>query len=89
MAELIYEHHTRVRTPEGALFSVTTCGEKRSSGIWVGWLEFAPVNGHGPRLRTDRETTQRSRKDLESWAAGLESSYVQQAFARAHVTATR
>jgi hypothetical protein len=56
MAELIHEHATHVRAPEGPTFVARTYGEERPDGTWIGWLEFAPINNQISKLRTDRET---------------------------------
>jgi hypothetical protein len=89
MAQLIHEHSTHVRTPEGERFTVRTYGEADGNGVWQGWLEFVPSNTLGPVLKTDRETTQPSRQALEYWAEGLEPIYFEGAFARAQVISTR
>jgi hypothetical protein len=89
MAQLIHQHSTHLRTPDGALFTVRTCGQPDANGLWQGWLEFVPSDTRGPVLRTDRETTQPSRQALEYWAEGLEPIYFEGAFARAQVISTR
>ena len=43
------------------------------------------VEGDGPVLRTERETSQSSRGALETWALGLEPAYFEGAFSRARV----
>jgi hypothetical protein len=88
MAALIHEHATRVRTPEGELFSVRTWGEQ-DGNLWRGWLEFVPLGGTGPTLRTDGETTQPSEQALQYWAEGLEPLYFEGAFERAQIVRVR
>lgn len=83
MAELILEHSTSVRTPEGQLFAPCVIGEPQNDGTWVGWIEFVPADRSRLRLRTERETTQPNRKALEYWATGLEPVYLEGAFERA------
>jgi hypothetical protein len=85
MAELIHEHTTHVRAPEGPKFVARTYGEERSDGTWIGWLEFAPINEPISKLRTDRETSQPNRQALEYWSTGLEPVYIKGAFERAHL----
>ena len=85
MGNLIHEHATHVRTPEGEVFTARTYGEQDSTGIWHGWLQFSPADKTGPTLRTDSETTQPNRRALEYWAEGLEPLYFEGAFARARV----
>ena len=89
MADLIREHATHVRTPEGQRFSVRTFGEARSDGRWVGWLEFEPQDRGVPLLRTEQETTQASRDALDLWASRLEPVYLEGAFGRARVVSRR
>jgi hypothetical protein len=89
MAQLIHEHAVHVRTPEGQTYVPRTYGQRQADGTWEGWLEFEPVDGRGPRLRTERETSQASRDTLEMWASGLEPLYFEGAFARAQVVSTR
>jgi hypothetical protein len=84
MAEMIHEHSTHVRTPEGLGYVARTYGAPRHDEMWIGWIEFHPL-GAGPVLRTEGETSQASRAALESWASGLEAAYLQGAFARARV----
>jgi hypothetical protein len=86
MAELIWQHATRVRTPEGIVYAAKTYAAPQSDGTWAGWLEFTPEAGDGPVLRTERETTQPSRDAVLYWATGIEPVYLQGAFERrAHV----
>jgi hypothetical protein len=85
MTQLIHEHLVHVRTPEGAAYVPLTYGEPRTDGTWEGWLQFDPISGHGPSLRTRRETRQATRRALEVWASGLEALYFQGAFERARV----
>jgi hypothetical protein len=85
MQELIHEHSTHVRTPEGERFIARTYGEPDDSGLWHGWLDFESLTRPGVRLQTDRETTQPNRAALEYWAEGLEPLYFEGAFERARV----
>jgi hypothetical protein len=86
-AELIWRHSTHVRTPEGIVYAAQTYAAPQRDGTWAGWLEFTPVIGDGPVLRTERETTQPSKDAVLYWATGIEPVYLQGAFERrAHVT---
>ena len=87
MADLIHEHSTPVRTPEGERFVARIYGMPRSDGTWIGWIEFAPIARTTPVLRTERETTQPNRAAVKYWADGLEPVYLEGAFARAQVVA--
>ena len=64
-------------------YAIRICGEKRTDGIWEGWIEFHPTDSNHPVLRTERETSQPNRTALEYWADGLEPVYLEGAFARA------
>jgi hypothetical protein len=85
MAELIHEHSTHVRTPDGLTYLASVHAERQPEGTWAGWLEFTPVGHRAPWLRTERETTQPTRDAVAYWASGLEPVYLQGAFERAHV----
>jgi hypothetical protein len=85
MAQLIREHHTHVRTPEGLIYVPRTLADQKEDRMWEAWIEFRPLDGDSPRLRTDPETTQSTLDDVEVWAAGLESTYFEGAFARARL----
>ena len=89
MVDLIHEHHAHVRTPDDISYVPRTYASRRSDGTWEAWLEFDPVDSRAPVLRTDRETTQGSREAVATWAAGLEPAYIEGAFARARVVASR
>ncbi len=89
MAELIRNHHTHVRTPEGLTYLPRTVAEQTADGHWEAWLEFHPTGGSAPILRTERETTQATRAAIEVWASGLEAVYIEGAFTRAQVVAAR
>jgi hypothetical protein len=85
MADLIHEHHTHIRTPEGAAYVPRTYAARTADGVWEAWLRFQPLDHSGPVLETDRESSQATREAVASWAAGLESAYFEGAFARAHL----
>jgi hypothetical protein len=84
MAELIHRHSTHVRTPDGEIFTANISGERQQDGLWAGWIEFHDRDGRVV-LRTDRETSQMTREALDYWASGLEPTYIEGAFARAHI----
>ena len=85
MDELIREHHVKVRTSEGIAYVPSTHASRHADGTWEAWLEFEPLDGTGPVLVTDRETTQASRYGVEEWSLGLEATYFEGAFERAHL----
>jgi hypothetical protein len=63
------------------VYTAQACGREREDGTWEGWLEFVPSDD-SLVLRTQRETTQASRADLEYWAGGLTPVYLQGALER-------
>jgi hypothetical protein len=83
MAELIHGYATRATTEDGTVYVVKAYAEETADGTWAGWLEFHPVEGGKAVLRTDQETSQSSRANIETWASGLEPAYFEGAFARA------
>jgi putative addiction module CopG family antidote len=83
--QLIHEHSRHIRTPEGLAFVARVYGETRADGVWIGWLQFEPLDMVAPVMRTERETSQASREALECWACGLESAYFEGAFGRARI----
>jgi hypothetical protein len=83
MSELLQEYSARVEAANGTVYIVRSYGEERADGTWKGWLEFHPVRGNGPVLRTGQETSQPSRVTVEYWASGLEPIYFEGALARA------
>jgi hypothetical protein len=84
MAELIREYAELLEDASSGSYEVRAYGEPRADGSWEGWIAFQPL-AHANYRRTERETTQPSRRALEYWAAGLEPVYFEGAFARAHV----
>ena len=89
MLELIHRYHTHIRTPDGLLYIARTVANNTDDGRWEAWLEFEPVDQDAPTLTTDRETSQSTRRAVEVWASGLEDTYLEGAFARAHLLTAR
>jgi hypothetical protein len=83
MAELLQEYASTVTDAYGLTYSVSSYGEERSDGTWIGWLEFHPADLTEPVLRTEQETSQPNRTAVEYWATGLEPVYFEGAFERA------
>jgi len=83
MAALIHEHSTRVKGADGTRYVVRIYGQERTDGTWEGWLEFHPTDERKSVLRTEQETSQPDRNAVEYWASGLDSVYIEGAFARA------
>jgi hypothetical protein len=87
MGKLLQEYSTAVIGPDGAEYMVRSYGDERPDGTWIAWLEFHPLDGAGPVLRTDQETSQPNQVTVEYWATGLEPVYFEGAFKRAHPVA--
>ena len=85
MAELILEHPTAVRTPDGERFIARIYAIERADRTWEAWLEFTPLARTKPVLVTERETSQPNRGAVVYWADGLEAVYLEGAFTRAQV----
>ncbi len=88
MAEVFVEFTEPVFAPDGSSYSARACGVEADDGLWQGWIEFIPEAG-GPALRSSRETTQPNRQDLEYWATGLGTVYLEGALHRALTPLTR
>jgi hypothetical protein len=80
--EHIHTHSSHVR--DGATeYEARIYGGARGDGTWAGWIEFHPVKGEAPVLRTEQETSQPNRVCVEYWASGLEPIYLEGALERA------
>lgn len=82
MAEVLLQFDAPVRDETGHAYTARACGRAGDNGLWDGWIEFTPLSG-GTTLRTERETTQPNRRDLEYWASGLTETYLEGALERA------
>jgi hypothetical protein len=82
MAEVLLKFSTPIMDDQGHAYIARICGRQTDDGRWEGWVEFVPGDGR-PVLRTARETTQPKRSDLEYWATGLTSAYLEGALERA------
>ena len=81
MAEVLAEFSNLIAGRE-AVYQARVCGGPMDHGLWEGWIEFRPVGG-GPVVRSPRETTQPNHGDLEYWATGLSTVYLEGALERA------
>jgi hypothetical protein len=86
MAELIRQFSALAEAHDGTKYVARVYGEQRADRIWVGWIEFSPLDD-ADSLRTVRETEQGNRDALAYWAAGLERTYLENALVRATGTA--
>ena len=77
MAEFIHEHSTHVKDEDGRAYVVRIYARQRTDGTWEGWLEFHPTDERKSVLRTEQETSQPNRADVEYWAARLEPIYIE------------
>jgi hypothetical protein len=83
VAEVLAEYPTPIQGPNGVSYIARVCGAPADDGLWQGWIEFVPLDGEGPVLRSPRETTQPNRKATEYWATGLTPVYLEGALRRA------
>jgi hypothetical protein len=81
VAVLLRTFDERIDDPSGSRYRPRVCGRERDDGSWEGWLEFVPEDGT-PVLRSERETTQPNRTDVEYWASGLSQVDAEGALAR-------
>lgn len=86
MTERLHTYSESITDAAGASYRVHAHGAQNEQGTWNGWLVYEPEAG-GASLRTDRETTQPDREDLEYWASGLEAVYLDGALTRARPVA--
>jgi hypothetical protein len=85
MAEVLLQFDGLIADDAGHSHTARVCGRQAEDGLWEGWIEFTPSAG-GPVLRSPRETDQPNRDDLEYWATGLTTSYLEGALERARRT---
>lgn len=82
MSQELIRFEGPVSSAEGRVYHALACGRPRENGSWEGWIEFEPLDG-GPRIRTERETTQPDYENLLYWATGLTATYLDGALLRA------
>ena len=82
MKALIHDFTMRARDEDGHVYRARAFGSRREGGTWIGWIEFAPLDG-GVVRRSPRETTQPNRGALLYWALGLDEVYLEGALTRA------
>lgn len=80
MARVLRSYGTVLQV-DGRTYRARACGNGAADGPWEGWLEFIPDDGSAV-LRSRRETTQPNETDLEYWASGLTSVYLEGALDR-------
>lgn len=83
MAEILVEYESILRGNDGTDWVARSAGRQASDQMWEGWIEFSPVSGPRPPLRSPCESRQPNRADLVYWATGLTPVYLEGAFARA------
>jgi hypothetical protein len=83
MAEVVVQFSVFLPGPDGRSFAPRACGRPmEEGGLWEGWIEFVPDDG-SETLRTRRETEQPNWQDLQYWASGLTTTYLEGALTRA------
>ena len=83
MSEVLVKFDEPISSPDGRKYFAQAAGKENDGGLWEGWLEFLPVDESEEVFRSERETTQPNRKNLDYWAQGLTVVYLQGALARA------
>ena len=85
LGEVLVSFDEPVATRDQTVYRARACGGRAGDGTrrWHGWIEFEPVVGGGPVIRTPRETTQRNKADTAMWATGLTRVYLEGALRRA------
>ena len=81
MAQTLAQYGASIRDAQGRVYHAKACGRQRDDRLWEGWIEFESEET-GDVLRSTRETTQPNLQDLEYWATGLTSVYLEGALAR-------
>jgi len=81
-ADYVLELAAALVDERGEHYHARACGHRREDGLWDGWLEFHHHDGK-TIVRTERETTQPNRADLEYWATGISPVYLEGALRRA------
>jgi hypothetical protein len=82
MSEVLHDYGI-LYGEDGTAYHVRAYGSELDDTLWQGWIEFEPVTGPGPSLRSPRETTQPNRIDTAYWASGLTPVYLEGALKRA------
>ena len=88
MAEVLARFANPISARTGERYFAQVCTAPNDEGMWVGWIEFLPVEGGLP-LRSPRETSQPNKTDAEYWAAGLSAICLEGALERALTPAER
>lgn len=83
MSEINADLMRTVVSPNGDEYHVRMAGEQLPDGIWVGWLEFIPLDDSLEVLLTKTETTQSTQAAVVRWSETLTDVYIQGAFTRA------
>ena len=84
MTELVHERLLEeIRDAQGTRYGrALVFAERQPGGTWAAWVEFVSATGDKV-LRTERETTESTLRDVTSWAGGLQRTYFQGALLRA------
>jgi hypothetical protein len=82
VAVTLMKYEVPLTANDGKVYRAKACGRGLADGTWEGWFEFESVDGELV-WRTSRETTQPNLADLEYWATGISSVFLEGAFQRA------
>lgn len=83
MSEVLLEYDPIVSETDGSRWRPRACGRRGQGHMWEGWIEFVPLDTATPPARSQRESTQPSRRSLVYWATGLTPVYLKGALERA------
>src|SRR3954462_15940716 len=82
MSEILVRFDEPIPRSDGAEYFARAIARGRVDGLWEGWLEFSPVDGKSPSIKSGRETTQPNRNAVMYWAQGLTRVYLMGALER-------
>ncbi len=83
MSEILVKYDEPILASNGTNYFAQAVGSEMGGGLWEGWIEFFPDSEDGSAVESGRETTQPNRKNLEFWAQGLTTVYLEGALDRA------
>jgi hypothetical protein len=82
MSEALIEYDTVLTADDGSRWVARACTRPGPGTVWEAWIEFVPLDPDSRPVRSRRETTQPSRKEVMYWATGLTPRYLAGSLAR-------
>ena len=83
MTTLFEDPVGEVDAEDGTRYRVRPYAQQREDGVWLGWLEFTPVDPGRPVLRTAQDTVQPTCDAVTRWAEELSQADLETAFEQA------